>query len=243
MKHDEPIDGALLSAFVDGALDGATRAMVIKAMEEDPEVRARVQELRRAKDLMHVGFLDARAPRRDPHKLSAPRRRTQQFAVAASLLVMVVGLAAGYLGYRHGLNQGSEATLFAIAEQARNTRVVLHISQSDPAQFAAALAYVRNFVETQQAQDGEIALVANAGGLDLLRTGVSPYETQIRELMGEFANVHFVACAESIHSLRRSGVEPEFIDNVDTGLPAFEQIIRRVQDGWTYKKVETLPAA
>ena len=42
MRTDDSIDGILLSAFVDGQLDGPTRATVIQAMEEDPGVRARV---------------------------------------------------------------------------------------------------------------------------------------------------------------------------------------------------------
>ncbi|HQU14633.1 MAG: hypothetical protein ACYC18_12280 [Gammaproteobacteria bacterium] len=54
-------------------------------------------------------------------------------------------------------------------------------------------------------------------------------------------NLHFIACANSIRALQAQGVESLFIDEVDTREPVMDQIIRLVQDGWRYVKVESLP--
>lgn len=105
---------------------------------------------------------------------------------------------------------------------------------------AMAMKFVRKFLEEHPTGSGDIAVIANAGGLDLLRSGVTPYEQEITELARAHVNVHFVACAQSIRNLRSQGIEPKFLPSVDASLPAFDQIIRRVEDGWRYMSVESL---
>jgi len=58
-KPDDFFDDQALGSFVDGLLDAAHTEMIIKAMEDDPQIRDRVYQLRRAKDLMKLGFGDA----------------------------------------------------------------------------------------------------------------------------------------------------------------------------------------
>jgi anti-sigma factor RsiW len=56
---DDIFDDQALGSFVDGLLDAAHTGKIIKAMEDDPEIRERVYQLRRTKDLMKLGFADA----------------------------------------------------------------------------------------------------------------------------------------------------------------------------------------
>lgn len=58
-KSDDVFDNQALGSFVDGQLDAAHTEKIIKVMEDDPEIRERVYQLRRAKDLMKLGFGDA----------------------------------------------------------------------------------------------------------------------------------------------------------------------------------------
>ena len=89
MKQSDHIDDILLGAFVDGQLDTANSEAVITAMENDPGTRERVYQLRRAKDLIKLGFEHVEAPAqtssRHPQKSFTER---YSYGVAASLLVM-----------------------------------------------------------------------------------------------------------------------------------------------------------
>ncbi len=244
MRNFESIDEQMLGSFVDGQLDEANRGLVLEAMENDPAVRERVYRLRRAKDLMKLGFGDARAPTQTLPRLKTARWRFGSLGLAASILILVGGFVGGYFGYlgyhdgrqpHHGYLQTG-----ASAVHTQTDRVLLHISESDPAQFAAVIDYTQKFLEKHKRSGGRVAVVANAGGLDLMRAGVSPFEKQIVAMMRDYDNVHFIACAASIGELRKKGVEPVIIRKIDHTLPAIDQIVSHVQQGWTYIKVKSL---
>lgn len=61
-KSDCNFDDRALEIFVDGLQDAAHSEKIIKAMEDDPVIRERVYQSRRAKDLMRLGFGDASPP-------------------------------------------------------------------------------------------------------------------------------------------------------------------------------------
>lgn len=235
-KFDE-IDDYMLGAFVDGQLDRANCELIIEAMEVDPDIRERVYKLRRAKDLMQLGFASARVPTQPLAKVHNKRWNLGLWGLAASVLLVVVLASAGYFGY-HGGRQLAGGSQYAVAPTEQ--RVLLHISESDPKQFAAALAYTKAFLERHKHSSGQVAVIANTGGLDLLRQGVSPLEDQIVAMIRDYDNVHFLACANSIRALRQKGIEPVIIEKIDSSLPAMDQIIRHVQQGWRYIKVQSL---
>ena len=237
-KHDQ-LDDDMLSAFVDGQFDPANCELVIDAMEKDSSVRERVYKMRRAKDLIKLGFGSAQAPTRTPFRFKTSWWYPEWFGLATSALMLVALLGAGSLGYFGGKHFAGEATANAPLALQKMDRILLHISESDPKQFMAALDYTRKFLEKHKHSGGQIAVVAHAGGLDLLREGVSPYEEQIIAMIRDYDNVHFIACASSIHALRKKGIEPVIIENIDSSMPAMDQIIQHVQQGWTYIKVKT----
>lgn len=238
MRNAENIDEQTLGAFVDGQLDEVNSGLILDAMENNPAVRERVYRLRRAKDLMRLGFGDARAPTQTLPRLKTGYWRPGALGVAASILILVGGFAGGYFSGR----QPDQGYLQAGAPVAhpQTERVLLHISESDPTQFAAVFDYIRKFLEKHKESGGQVAVVANAGGLDLVRAGVSPFENQIVAMMRDHGNVHFIACASSILELRKRGVDPLIIKKIDATLPAIDQIVSHVQQGWTYVKVKSL---
>jgi len=59
--------------------------------------------------------------------------------------------------------------------------------------------------------------------------------------MRERNNVHFIACAYGIRLLHERGVEPNIIEGISTDKTAMDHIIDRLQSGWTYIKVDSLP--
>ena len=103
MQDTDLIDENILGAFVDGQLDSAGCEAVMAATARDPEVRERVERLRRAKDLMRLGFASAQPPiGRAALRRAAPVTRRLSRALAASVAVAALGLAAGTLGYHYG---------------------------------------------------------------------------------------------------------------------------------------------
>ena len=151
-----------------------------------------------------------------------------------------MGIGAGIAGFQLG-RQTEPLADMAHVDQQRSDRVVLHISESDPDQFANALEHAERIVRRDTGFNARIDVVANASGIDLMRVGVSPFEDRIRELIRTKDNVFFVACANAIRALRAEGIEPTFMSGVKTNQTAFDHIIGRVSDGWTYVKVESLP--
>ncbi|MCK4951793.1 MAG: hypothetical protein KAS48_08240 [Gammaproteobacteria bacterium] len=241
MQKFETIDENMLGMFVDGQLDDINSEFVLKAMENDPAIRESVYQLRRAKDLMKLGFKQAKAPARARVGAMPVRRKIipGSYSIAASLLILVVSFGGGYLGYTGG-------QLFS-DESARNIvpmsqdKVLLHISESDPKKFMAVLDYARKFLDKHREKGGQVSVVANAGGLDMMREGVSPVKEEVLAMMREYKNMHFIACANSIRALRKKGIEPVILKNIDASKPAMEQIILHVRNGWSYIKVKELP--
>ena len=233
----------MLGAFVDGQLDAAACEAVIAAMAGDPALRARVELLRRAKDLMRLGFASAQAPTARTGTTLAPQRRKFPRALAASLAAVALGLAAGSIGYHYGRHLDRDALMGArlAAERQLSDRVILHISEANPAQFDAAIGFTEKFLQRHSGAHSRIEVIANAGGLNMLRVGLSPYEKQIQSLQEAHPNVSFLACANAIANLRRQGVEPRIIANVDTERKAIDHIVERLQTGWSYVRVDALP--
>lgn len=239
MTDDDRLDDYTLGAFVDGQLDAETRQVVMNAMRTDAEVRDHVCSLWKAKELMWLGFEDARSARHDMSAVISPGG-WMRYAASICIVLILGGVMGGYIGYLAGHSSTDKAAVMTVDALEKVDRIVLHISKSDQAQFKAAMDFVRMFMHEHPDGRGSIAVIANAGGLDLLRAGVTPYEQEIAEITSGHVNVHFIACAQSIRTLRNQGIEPEFPSTVDASLPAFDQIIRRVEEGWRYISVDKL---
>ena len=243
MKDLEYLDDQLLGAFVDDEIDAGNREAVIKAMETSPGVRERVYRLRRAKDLMKLGFGDASAPSSDTGKTKGRNWKLFSTRMAASVAALAVGIGAGMLGQHYYSGQefsNSNQTVAAVAQQ-QTDNVILHIRESEPKQFAAALDYTEKFLQKHEAQGRQIDVVAHAGGLDMMRDDVSPLKAQIIDMMSKHDNVHFIACANAIQLLRKKGVEPTIISGISTDSTAFDHVVGRLQSGdWKYIRVESL---
>ena len=238
MEKLDKMDDQILGAFIDGHLDPEHSEIVVKTMHDDPAIREQVYQLRRAKDLMKLAFNDARAPsgRQPAGNPSFWGRYTP--AIAASVVLLAVSLVTGVTGYYYG-GQTTSGPL-ATATQADTHRVVLHISEPDPEQFASVLEYIDHFLSGNKGNDSQIEVVANAGGIDFMREDMSPFKNQIIAMMDEHDNVHFIACASGLRVLRNQGITPMILKGIGTDETAIDHIVSRLLSGWTYVKVDTL---
>lgn len=238
MSTQENFSDELLHAFTDGELDHESGKLIRDTMEQDPVLRARVQSLVRTKEMVRLAFSCATPPTQRQLPASSGWRQ-QITGLAASFLVLAMCFGVGVLGYRAA--PLLEQTLAASETLSPSSRLVLHIGESDPERFAATLAYAERYLLENAGNEAMVEVVANAGGLDLLRQGVSPHEQKIVELMSTYDNLHFVACMNTLRNLKRQGAEPTLIRDVHTGQTAVDHIIDRVLQGWTYVRVDQLP--
>jgi intracellular sulfur oxidation DsrE/DsrF family protein len=240
MEKSDNIGDQMLGAFVDGLLDAEHSALVIEKMEDDPETRNQVYQLRRAKDLMKLGFADVRAPSNTPQKFRRSIWKQYSSRIAASVAAVAVSFSAGALGYHYYAEQGNAVSAVASATQQHADRVILHISEPDPEQFANVLAYMDKFLDKHAAESSRIEVVANAGGINFMRGPISPFKSQIIAMMDKHDNVQFIACASGLRVLRNQGIEPIIIKGVGTDTTAIDHIVKRLQSGWSYIKVDSL---
>lgn len=237
MHEVNEYDDFTLAAFVDGQLDEQTSESIINAMETNKDIRQSIYELRRAKDLMKIGYSGATLSEKKNKSVSKWSRFS--LAIAASITAVTLSLSSGYFGYYYGTqsplknHQAESSTI-----EQKSDRILLHISESDIELFTTALDYAEKFLLEHKSNGGEIAVIANAGGLDIMRSGISPYESKIVNLIKKHNNIHFIACANSVKSLQKKGININLIQQVRLNKPAMDHIIEYVQDGWTYKKVK-----
>lgn len=219
-----------LHAFIDGQLDPVGRKRLLAAMEADPQLREQVCELRRTKEWMHLAFEEARPPRRHAER---PRRRMRLGGIAAGLVFLAVSFIAGW-----SLRPVPEAGVNSVVLQdvvASQYRVVLHIAEADPNKFEAVLDDAEQLLRQYREQGIEVEVLANSGGLELLRVDVSPYADRVARMMNEYDNLSFIACSNAVKRLKQG--QKLMINGTHTDITAIEHVIRRLREGWSYIKV------
>jgi intracellular sulfur oxidation DsrE/DsrF family protein len=191
-------------------------------------VQYQVAQLRMTKDLIKAGF-----PLRQARNSVPPgrgrmlQRRWLAAALAASLSTVIVSFGAGLLSYR-------------CADSNRAEKILLHLDNPEPERFGVVLNYAEAFLRQHGEAGARVDVVANAGGIELLRKGVSPYETRMLRLMRQYPNLHFVACANSVRQLQATGNEVLMITDVHSDATAVDHIVSRLGEGWSYRKIDHL---
>lgn len=248
-----PVDSTLsddrLNAFVDGQLDADEKSRILSAINADGGLSRRACELRRLHDLVQHAYENPPpAPRRQ--RLNPPGAGWRQ-AVAAAVL-LVVGGSVGWviraqqhqpLNLRAMYLDEEKAFQTAALDQAPvrgERRILLHLSSAEPDKLEQALDTAEQLLDSYRKlqQPVEIEVVANAGGLDLLRADVSPYADRVRELQYKYDNLTFLACQTAMARLRRDQhITPDLLPEALVTPNALEEILNRLQQGWMYVSV------
>ena len=230
-----------LHMFIDDEMNNSDRARMMEAINKDEQLSNRVCELMQLKDAVRLAYNELpESGQSTSHSDTAFLTGNWLNAVAAVLL-LAIGTLGGWTLYPQ-FGASNSSINMAAADQAQQENIILHISKSDPEQFAAALDYAEKFLIEHEAQGQQVDVVAHAGGLDMMRADASPIKEQIVAMMDKYDNVHFVACAGAIKMYtQKNGVAPVIIQRVGTDYTAFDHIVGRLQGGgWQYIKVEAL---
>jgi intracellular sulfur oxidation DsrE/DsrF family protein len=247
--NDAPyISDEILNAFVDDQLSAEEKEQVYAALARDEKLKQRMCELRSIHDLARLAYLDPPASRIGEYV--GPTRRRPWIAASVACLMLCLGLVLGrminpspHTAIPVLANAGRNETLIEAANLHRHsgvTKILFHLNSGDPATAREALDEVENALKyyARARKPARIELIANGGGLNLLRRGTSPFPKRIREMQKKYPNLRFVACQNTIDRLRREkGIVVHLLPGtaiIDSGVA---QIMRRQQEGWAYIEV------
>jgi len=234
MKHD--VSNELLGAFVDKELACSDNRTIAEELKNNPELEARAQAMVDLKASIKNSYPE---PADLISKLNEPTASGKWLkqSIAASV-ILGLGLFMGSV-----INQQTaEDSLFGITLQPlaqHSDKVLLHVSTSDIDKLDFLLNKTERMLRDSHNSnhDMNIEVIANSDGINLLRKATTPYGERIQQLQQRFANLQFIACANTISRLKKSGKNVQMLDGVKADVPALDTIVNRMDKGWTYVKI------
>jgi intracellular sulfur oxidation DsrE/DsrF family protein len=239
-----PVSDETLHAFVDGELDLVEREALLVRIQSEPELAHRVCAVRGMRDMLKLAYAE-------PPMAGAVRTRVQGGGMqrcAMGCLVLGAGLFLGWMlrGIDGDARVASAPVLqpvglsrVSLAGQPDPNRVMLHVDSAAPERMRVALDEAERLLDVAEREGRimQIEVVANSHGLTLLRAGMSPYAERIARMQKRHANLHWVACSQSIARFRAEGQSVELLPSVRQAPTAIGEIVTRLQQGWTYVRV------
>jgi intracellular sulfur oxidation DsrE/DsrF family protein len=81
-------------------------------------------------------------------------------------------------------------------------------------------------------------VVGHSEGLGLLRERLSQHKDRIRQLAGQYANLTFVACQNTINRLKvERGIEVKLVPDAEVIDSGVSHVVKRQKEGWSYIRV------
>jgi len=244
MKKDDPvISEEFLNAFVDDQLDGTEKSQTFDAIEHDDVLKQRVCELRGLKEQMRHAY-------EHPPGIGKPEGgqrhlRASRLQALAACLLLCIGGASGWFAHTWTeMGTSIEYTRLFQSLQ-RNTadaephKFIVHVGSSNPVRLKTALDETENLLESsrQSSRKLQIEIIANGGGLDLLRTDASPYAQRVSLMQEKYPNLDLIACGQTIKKLEAKGVHVQLLPHTGVASSALDQIALRLKQDWSYIKV------
>ena len=226
-----------LNAFLDEQLDANERDRVLAAINADSDVNQRMNELRLLRDMVqHAYEQPSRRENVNEYRADASKPYTR-WAMAACM-VLCFGVVLGWFGHQGVTSDKQLANLSDRSPNAQLSNVILHLTSADAVKINATLDRAEQMLAGYKAggKDFQLEIVANDGGLTLMREGASSFQPRIKALTEKYDNVTFLACAKAIKHLQEKGVDVELLPEVGIAPSALKQIIQRMQQDWHYIK-------
>ncbi len=236
-----------LNAFVDGELSPDQQAELLEAMRVDPDLARQACELGQLKAQLRLAYAEPPQPPRQ----SAPRVRASWQAIAAGLVLLALGIVSGWVLHAHAPGLGTQGERFVVLDpdgrgQAPavagegETRIVFHLTNPNQAVAGELLDEVEAMLTAYQT-DGRplrVEVVSHSEGLDLLRERLSQHKTRIHQLAGQFSNLTFVACQNTINRLKvERGIEVRLVPDAEIIDSGVSHVVKRQKEGWSYIRV------
>jgi intracellular sulfur oxidation DsrE/DsrF family protein len=239
-------DDVRVHSFVDGQMDADEKRRFLQELAGDAKLQEQVCQLRGLKEYVSSAYEIQELPGRGGQSCRSGRQIVK--TGMAAMLLLAFGFTLGWVshGERVAMVQpttfdadttdygdGRVGSALAFAHE----RILLHIGQSDPAKFDDVLDQAERLLKTYKEQNIQVEVIANAGGLDLVREDASPYAQRVRDMIVHYPNLRFVACANAIRQMEQGGVKMVLVKDTRIAPSAVEHIIERIHEGWVYIKV------
>lgn len=243
MKQDDSVvSDEFLNAFVDDQLDAAEKSQAFDAIGHDDTLKERVCELRGLKEMMKHAY--AHPPARVP-AVKGRRSRASYLQALAACLLLCIGAASGWFAHVWtGIGSDREMARLLQSVQRNDVggepqKLIVHVSSSNPVRLKSALDETEGLLDSyrRSGRKLQVEIVANSGGVDLLRADVSPYAKRIGLMQEKYPNLGFMACGQTIKKLQKKGVNVRLLPHTGVASSALEQITLRLKEDWVYIKV------
>lgn len=241
MKRDQGVSDEFLNAFVDDQLGAGEKSQAFDAIGQDEGLKERVCDLRGLKEMMRHAY--ERPPAHVP-SVKGRRSRASYFQALAACLLLCIGGASGWFAHIWaGSGEEREMARWLQTVQRNDVvaapqKIVVHVDTSNPVRLKAALDETESLLDSSRRAERQIQIevVANKGGVDLLRADVSRYAKRIGLMQEKYPNLGFMACGQTIEKLRAKGVDVRLLPHTGVASSALDQITWRLQQGWIYIK-------
>jgi uncharacterized protein len=229
-----------LNMLIDGELTAADAEGLLEQLRTDAQLRERVGQLRLAKELVRHAYAGVSAP---AHPATAAAQTRRWRTAAAAFVALGSGVVLGWTVREQSVAPTDAARQLAEQVQrtphAESSRVILHVSSGAPGDALAVLERAEGILESARSAGRTVSveIVANSGGLDLLREGVSAQADRIAGLRAAYPGLSLVACGQTAQRLRESGTAVHLLPGTITASSALDQIVLRMQQGWAYVRI------
>ena len=234
----------IINAFVDGELEGIEKNKFMDAMAVDDDLSRHVMAICQLKKDIKRGYVDVSMQGEFQERQSSLHGKWKYSVAAALMLCLggIIGWSAGYHNKAQSISPNQlplEGVQLTSVNLQQSNKIVLHLGSSQNDKLQNTLEKLEYIIGQYQENSlpFEVEVIANAGGIDLLREDVSPYRAKVAEIAQAHSNVSFIACSNALDRLKQQGIEPRLISHVKTGSTAIDQIIKRLQQGWVYVRV------
>ena len=240
MKNDQDISDLQLHAFIDDELDEQECAILLAELERSSDTEKRLSDYRKLKDWVRHSYSSVPSPRHSSVSVPVKSRKPKTFMSGFFLVLgCVIGGVLSHLVLNGGANEASlrttNTTLSAVSEKQKH--FMLHLVSGDANSMDLALDRAEKLVmNSSKLNPTTVEVVANANGIDLLRSDFSPYKERIAELADK--HVLFIACARRIENLIEHNQAVQLLPEVEYRYTAVERIVSGLQNGATYEKFE-----
>ncbi len=230
MKKDEHFSEEQLNAFIDGELDPEEKSRLFDAAENSEELDRLLCKQRKLKELIEHAYDNVPPPQR-PSRARFVRSEFLGGILVAGIL-LVIGISGGLVIHSYLDRQQSTVESGITAREG----FILHVASGELGDMRSALATARHLLSSTNATHARrVEIVANERGLDLLRSDVTPFADEIRQLFDN--DVVFYACSRTIERLEERGVHVSLVPEARPEYTALDRIVLRMKDGWEYIKI------
>jgi intracellular sulfur oxidation DsrE/DsrF family protein len=237
MDKDNQFSEEQMNAFVDGELDTEEKSRVFNESERSTELDQRLCQQRKLKELVKHAYLEVPPP---SHMKNTGQVSTGFLgkAVAAGVLLLL-GVSIGLIAQRYISPQPETEILSVAAVTApvgAGKNYILHVVSGEREAMLAALRKAQDLLDSAElGQTNKVEIVANQQGLNLLRSDVTPFATEIATL--QESNVVFYACSRTIELLEEKGIDVSLVPDANQSYTALDRVVLRMQDDWDYIKL------